>query len=274
MRTATCLLLPLFACLTAIPANAQFELLYRETFPVAENYVNRGPEARLQGWEVIGRGQSGDQVFTMIDPGTPLPGSLSYVVTGAGIIPDGDADVAGLNNDPVGPIDSDGILFASRGFAPHLFFTEEVPAGTMSGDIDQLIMNVRNNSPNANQAGSQVMRPALKVGGAWYASDASLIDTDGVFSVQTLNLGDDNWDLVGVTQLDTVGLTSLDGVAFAGAFDQTLPAGEVEAWGVFNENLTGNTRFESIAFASIPEPTAGLLALVGLAGLANGRRRG
>lgn len=271
MKIASSLLILLFAGLTGLPADAQ--TIYRETFPVAENQVGRGEEARKQGWEVIGRGQSGDQIFTMVDPGTPLPGSLSYVVTGAGIIADGDADVAGIGNTPVGPIASDGILFASRGFAPHLFFTEEVPAGTLSGDVNRLVVNVRNNSPNANQANSQVIRAGLKVGGVWYASNESFIDTDGVFSLRNLDLSESNWDIVNVTQLDTVGLTSLDGVTFSDAFDQALPAGPVEAWGVFNQNLTSNTRFESIAFSTIPEPTTAMLAGLGLAGLIGARRR-
>jgi hypothetical protein len=162
-----------------------------------------------------------------------------------------------------------------------LFFTEEVPAGTQASDVNSVLFRGRNNAGNASQASdprNQSVHPVLKVDGAWYAHETGVVDPfPGSFNFFAVDFSAGNWAPLTVTNLDfTMG--TIDSAELAGDFTLTKPSGAVEAWGLYNALLTGNTRFDMVEFRSdaigsfmTPEPASAVM--VGVAAVVAAARR-
>lgn len=280
---------------------------------VAAGAANRGQNVLDQGWDVIRSRQDIIQDVTIVLVDTDGDGVLDEINNGSqnsaaifansDTVPKGD-DVGtignpangGVNNNPFLPDNpivvnpdtgvesltyTDGILFASAGFHPFLYFTEEVPAGTQASDVNYVRWRGRNNPPRTADPADQRMHAALKVDGQWYVSETGLVDPDSSqFKIGQIDLSGGNWALMDVVQLDRTDFDPLFEVAeLAGGFDQSKPAGNVEAWGIYQPLLTNNTRFDYIEFGtdlvttSIPEPASVTLLALGAVALAARRRR-
>lgn len=269
------------------------EVLYRETFPATPGA--RGQNVLDQGWDVIRPASGGEGLVNILagvapDNVTPIGQNSAAIFGNADTVPNGD-DVnasGGVNNNPFLPAQTDppygdGILFASRGFFPFLFSTEEVPAGTQASDVNYVRWRGRNNAPNSNP-GSQSIHAALQVGGTWYVSETGLVDPNpSVFNIGQIDISGGNWGELTISSVDLGvpgGPVETPTSITLGEFNLAKPVGAVEAWGVVNQLLTANTRFDYIEFGTdivqtqIPEPSSFvLLALAGAAWAARGRCR-
>ncbi|MEQ8847475.1 hypothetical protein [Botrimarina sp.] len=266
---------------TPLPDLSDANVLYRETFPASPS-ASRGENIVEQGWDVI-RSRN-DQVGNVVDfdGDGPVVQNSSAIFGNGDTVPKGDIG-GGINNNPQTPPDTtDGILFASSGFYPFLFFTEEVPGGTMASDVNSVVWRGRNNAGRTDDPLDQSIHAVLQVDGQWYVTETGLVDTSTTsnkFDYFGIDLSGGNWASMDVSNLesaaDLVPGGPLDIAEITSDFNLAKPSGTVQAWGLYNAYLTSNTRFDYVEFRSdavatfrTPEPTSAcLVALGGLAGL-------
>jgi hypothetical protein len=285
MKTTSVVLAGLLGLVYAA-TDASGQVLYRETFPLitTDPPSARGTRALLQGWDVI---KSRLDRLEDIEAGT-APDGVTAIVQNSGGLEGGptvgavdyraEGDVGGgVNNSPnLNGTERNGMLFASAGFFPFLFFTEE-GTGAMSSEVNSVRFYMRNNDPR--EPGSQRIHPALKIDGNWFVNDQFRVSPDNtIFRQYAIDLDKGMWAPLDVAQLDFVAGTGPDKAEIAGDFDLSKPAGTVEAWGLYNSRLTNNTRIDFVEFRSdnleiIPEPAAASLLVLAVSAAAAARRR-